>query len=112
MEEYHGRAGGRLDAAPRAATTTATIQRTRPFYTRAVQAQSADLDAALRLLRPEHPGITYRGAALGQERKRTGVFSVDFDLNRSLGPDAAGLRHGTGTIFMYTPTARCSPIPR
>jgi adenylate cyclase len=77
--------------------------RTRPFYTRAVQANQPIWTPPYVFFGQEIPGITYAAPRWNKDRKRTGVFSVDFDLNRlsDLMRQVSGT--GTGTTFMFTP---------
>jgi adenylate cyclase len=77
--------------------------RTRPFYTRAVQANQPIWTPPYVFFGQEIPGITYAAPRWDKDRKRTGVFSVDFDLNRlsELMRQVSGT--GTGTTFMFTP---------
>ena len=77
--------------------------RTRPFYTRAVQANQPIWTPPYVFFGQEIPGITYAAPRWDKNRRRTGVFSVDFDLNRlsELMRQVSGT--GTGTTFMFTP---------
>jgi len=77
--------------------------RTRPFYTRAVQANQPIWTPPYVFFGQEIPGITYAAPRWDKNRKRLGVFSVDFDLNRlsELMRQVSGT--GTGTTFMFTP---------
>jgi adenylate cyclase len=77
--------------------------RTRPFYTRAVQANQPIWTPPYVFFGQEIPGITYAAPRWDKQRKRIGVFSVDFDLNRlsDLMRQVSGT--GTGTTFMFTP---------
>jgi len=77
--------------------------RTRPFYTRAVEANQPIWTPPYVFFGQEIPGITYAAPRWNKERRRIGVFSVDFDLNRlsELMRQVSGT--GTGTTFMFTP---------
>src|SRR6185295_6534193 len=77
--------------------------RTRPFYTRAVQANQPIWTPPYVFFGQEIPGITYASPRWDKEKRRIGVFSVDFDLNRlsELMRQVSGT--GTGTTFMFTP---------
>jgi adenylate cyclase len=77
--------------------------RGRPFYTRAVQANQPIWTPPYVFFGQGIPGITYAAPRLDKLKKRIGVFSVDFDLNRlsELMRQVSGT--GSGTIFMFTP---------
>jgi adenylate cyclase len=77
--------------------------RTRPFYTRAAHANQPIWTPPYVFFGQNIPGITFAAPRWDKNRKRMGVFSVDFDLNRlsDLMRQVSGT--GTGTIFMYTP---------
>lgn len=77
--------------------------RNRPFYTRAVQANQPIWTPPYVFFGQEIPGITYAAPRWDKTRRRIGVFSVDFDLNRlsELMRQVSGT--GTGTTFMFTP---------
>src|SRR5436190_1336873 len=77
--------------------------RTRPFYTRAMQAKQPIWTPPYVFFGQEIPGITYAAPRWDREKRCVGVFSVDFDLNRlsELMRQVSGT--GTGTTFMFTP---------
>ncbi|HVE42134.1 MAG TPA: adenylate/guanylate cyclase domain-containing protein [Planctomycetota bacterium] len=77
--------------------------RTRPFYTRAMQAKQPIWTPPYVFFGQEIPGITYAAPRWDRQKRGIGVFSVDFDLNRlsELMRQVSGT--GSGTTFMFTP---------
>jgi adenylate cyclase len=77
--------------------------RTRPFYSRAMQAKQPIWTPPYVFFGQEIPGITYAAPRWDREKRALGVWSVDFDLNRlsELMRQVSGT--GSGTTFMFTP---------
>lgn len=77
--------------------------RGRPFYTRAMQANQPIWTPPYVFFGQGIPGITYAAPRWDRKKKRTGVWSVDFDLNRLSDLTRQMSGTGLGTIFMFTP---------
>jgi adenylate cyclase len=77
--------------------------RGRPFYTRAVERNQPIWTPPYVFFGQGIPGITYAAPRWDAQKKRTGVFSVDFDLNRLSDLMRQVTGSGSGTIFMFTP---------
>ncbi len=77
--------------------------RTRPFYERAARQGTGIWTQPYVFFGQGIPGITYAAPRWGVDRRRLGVFSVDFDLNRLSDLTRQAVSSGAGTMFMFTP---------